>query len=671
MHAEKVSYKPGISRLLLLAALEGAAALAWLLAASGADSPGGASGMSTIGLAVAGFTLAASLVFLILAAAWGLVPGLKRRLEPALAARFSGAETLIPLVISLILIALLGAGVILWQVAQTQTALVFYYAWLGNGFSLFNSLVKQSLPVFAWITLLAVEFLGWVSLHRWRVIANTRYWRWPAVGVTLLVWLMGLFTAVQWLVLVFRLTAFTSIPGWHWTLNTKPVTARHLVFGLLLAAALACAYWLFGARWQTRGPKTAWRGLLALALLGISIQAGIGFLDGKGLESLREKYYSTQHRSYTVKATSRDESVLESIRRYEEIYSNMLFPSTKPPGVMAIYIGMERTLNAITRQTSQEARYTQLASFIGYTFPLLSMAAVFMIYFYIRRFFFPGAADTDSAAFLAPLLFIIAPNIVLLPLFLDQALYPTLFLAAAIPVLLTFQKQSLPLAFLTGVCLYTVIFFSFSLLPIFALPVLYAVVQTWLEPSKASLLRGARLLLGVAAGVACTFFAFQGFFHYDLAARYSNAMSVVYNYDFYSRIGVNPGDPVSLGLRIQQVFSAALLNNLDFASLVGFPVFILFVLRGVKTLLAILRRTASAGDAVQGIFFLAYLALNAIGQMNGEAGRLWMYWVPVVVSLAAIEIAPLVRRKPLVSLLLVSVQMITLLLTYQFQDLIF
>jgi len=39
--------------------------------------------------------------------------------------------------------------------------------------------------------------------------------------------------------------------------------------------------------------------------------------------------------------------------------------------------------------------------------------------------------------------------------------------------------------------------------------------------------------------------------------------------------------------------------------------------------------------------------------MRGEAGRLWMYWVPVVVVLAARELAPLINRRPGLAYLLV------------------
>jgi hypothetical protein len=293
------------------------------------------------------------------------------------------------------------------------------------------------------------------------------------------------------------------------------------------------------------------------------------------------------------------------------------------------------------------------------------------MYAYVRRFAWPAGADAGLAARLAPLFFLLAPNIVLLPLFLDQAFYPALFLAAGIPVLLAFQRQSFAWAALAGAGLYAAIFFSFSLLPLFALPVFFAAAQYWSRCTRASLGKQAALLGTVAGGVVLAYLVLRAALNYDFFARYTNAMSVVYNYDFYARVGLNPGEPVSLAVRARQILEAATLNILDFASLVSFPVFLLFAVRGVKTSLAVLRRAANPGDGVQCALFLCFLALNAIGQMRGEAGRLWMYWAPVVAILAAVEIAPLVRRRPWLGYLLVSAQWLTLLLTYQFQDLLF
>lgn len=648
-----------------LAGLEGIVVLAWLVATPVAASHAVLAGLSRSRLALAGVVCLAALAFLSFALWPGGATGWRARLARSIANGLETGPWLVPALVSFGIAGFLGAAAALWSASLSPAGLASLYERLGPNFSIVNSLIRQSIPLVVWGSLLAFQAFGALALAYSAQLRDRRSWQWRGIGTTLLVWLTGLITLFHWLALIFGLTAFTAIPGWHWKLAAKPVTPRHLLFlGLWVILLLVL-------RWLIKGRPTAWRSLLVLALLGYSIQVGMGVADGKGLGSLREKYYNSLHRSYTNKAASRDEGVVESIRRYEEIYSNMLFPSTKPPGVMTVYIGLERAVNSITHKTGQAERTEQLASVITILFPVLSLGVVFLIYAYVRRFAWPSGVENGLAARLAPLFFLLAPNIVLLPLLLDQALYPALFLAAGIPVLVAFQRQSFAWAAVAGICLYGTIFFSFSLLPVFALPVFYAAAQYWSRSTRAGLLKHAALLAALAGGVALAYLVLRVALNYDFFTRYANAMSVVYNYDFYSRVGQNPGDPVSLALRARQILEAAYLNVLEFASMVSFPVFLLFAVRGGKAILAVLRRAANPGDTVQCALFLCFLALNAIGQMRGEAGRLWMYWVPVVSILAAVEIAPLVRRRPWLGYALVSAQWVTLLLTYQFQDLIF
>ena len=57
------------------------------------------------------------------------------------------------------------------------------------------------------------------------------------------------------------------------------------------------------------------------------------------------------------------------------------------------------------------------------------------------------------------------------------------------------------------------------------------------------------------------------------------------------------------------------------------------------------------------------------GTAQGEVGRLWMFWVPVVVLLAAKELKPWVARDRRVLLGVLAVQVIMVFLTHYFQDL--
>jgi hypothetical protein len=61
--------------------------------------------------------------------------------------------------------------------------------------------------------------------------------------------------------------------------------------------------------------------------------------------------------------------------------------------------------------------------------------------------------------------------------------------------------------------------------------------------------------------------------------------------------------------------------------------------------------------------------LNLAGTAQGEVPRLWLFWLPMVVIFAAFELQPVAQRRPLVLFGLGIVQLITLMLTYHFQDL--
>ena len=66
---------------------------------------------------------------------------------------------------------------------------------------------------------------------------------------------------------------------------------------------------------------------------------------------------------------------------------------------------------------------------------------------------------------------------------------------------------------------------------------------------------------------------------------------------------------------------------------------------------------------------LSFILLNLAGTAQGEVPRLWLFWLPMVVLLAAREIEPFVQAHPVVLPWLAITQFITIFLTFHFQDL--
>ena len=487
------------------------------------------------------------------------------------------------------------------------------------------------------------------------------FWNFAKLGMLLITYLTLCLTVVHWLILGFQFDFLQKIPGWYWDLRPKGFSFRDLWVLLVLSAVFFTVFLIF------RKPKKVLRNLVFLFILGWAIQISFGFVEGNGFASVRDKYFSSYHSFYAEWASQHDESVGYVLTNYEEILGESMFTSTKPPGVILIYVGLERLLNVIDPVEDNLQNYARLQNVITFVFPLMTFLIVFWLFFYTQKFLLSPPGSLVS--YLSPLLYILAPDIVLIVLFLDQALYPSLFLAGTFLIILTFQKKKVWLALLTGCFLYLAVFVSFSMIPLLVFGVIYAFLNYFTTPKRTSVFVELKLALIIFAGIAAMFLIFQSVFNYDIFQRYQNAMQVVYNFDHYLRVGASPDTVVTFGSKIQHILSAIYLNNIEFALAVGIPVFVLFLIRSVKVIFNLLRLKFSTPENIQASFLGTFIALNAYGQMSGEAARLWMFWVPMVVIFAGIELEKLIKDKKWIIYFLLFLQLMTIFVTYKFQDL--
>ena len=123
-------------------------------------------------------------------------------------------------------------------------------------------------------------------------------------------------------------------------------------------------------------------------------------------------------------------------------------------------------------------------------------------------------------------------------------------------------------------------------------------------------------------------------------------------------------------MRIQQTLGALWINNLEIASVVGGLFYLLFILYGIRLIARFVKHTARLSDAVFGSLFLAFVVMNLGGTVQGEVGRLWLFWTPMVVIFAVLELYPWIQKKPGIVIALTFLQLVTLMLTYHFQDLL-
>lgn len=482
----------------------------------------------------------------------------------------------------------------------------------------------------------------------------------------------------QWVVFLFRLHVFEQIPGWYWPIILKPDFARHAaLFGLFLLFSLFILYRI------RRFPRPAWPNLALICLLFIGLQYTIGFMEGRGAASLADRFFLSYHRVYIEEACNTTLSSREAVTRYEDLYPSMFF-QTKPPGVLwsAFQLNQIANLPVLSSLLEQLSETIPLSEYLPgmvpitcrrsmalatFTFPLLAASTVWILYGFSRRLV--GGEEYRQFACYSALTFALAPNILMLALFPDQVFYPPVFLLAAGGILSAMQRQSFWACFLTGAALYAVIFLSFSMLPLLVIPVFYLACVLWQKNNPAAVwINLKRTLLPMGLGGLLAMLPFKVFLNYDILTRYQRMMATRIQGDFYTRLDLPFTGEATWLEKIQQAWEAAKLNNIELAAAVGFPLFIFFVVMGLRSLIHVIQRKPDETAAVNASLFLAYVALNALRVVLGEAARLWMFWVPIMAILAVQYLLPAIRRSRWLMSVWVVVQFITVFLSYQFQD---
>jgi hypothetical protein len=455
-------------------------------------------------------------------------------------------------------------------------------------------------------------------------------------------------------VLAFRFQVFTLIPCWYWDITNKPFSLRDVYFLLVVAVSLVAAFYIL------RDPQHWGRRLVLLVALGYFVQLSFGILGGGGFESLRFKYVDSYHRSYAVIVTEQRMDPLDTVRNYEQKYADKMFPSTKPPGLLTIYNIIERLVDWVNPQPTAELRFLVLTRFLAYFLPLMTFLTLPALFAFAYRL------KPADQALLPPLVYIFLPSIILIPLFMDQALYPLLFMIGALAALWAVKRGAFLPAMLVGFYLYLAVFVTFSLLALPAMVLALFAADFIVNRRERGFSPTMKLFAGLLLGILAAYVIFYFAFNYDFVTRYQGAMGVHVDFDFVRRTDVGPKSVEQIGLK--DYLGAMWLNNVEFAASVGFPVFLLFLSRSLRIVVSFLRRRLTWADGALGAFLAAYIALNLFGQTQGEVSRLWMFWTPMVVLFAGIELARLYKRRRLAVGALIFVQLITILLTFKFQD---
>jgi hypothetical protein len=529
-------------------------------------------------------------------------------------------------------------------------------------FPLLHALVAGILPLGLLLLLISLEvgvYLAW----RYRSMPAAREtWSWIHVGPALLLLLILVAAVAHWFILGFQLRFFVNIPAWYWKFAPVSFSVGDVWFALGVLALLAASCWII-----TR-PRGALPGLILIFALGWVMQIGVGLMGGGGLASLVDRYFTTYHKAYVQKASQYRSTLADEVQHYEALFGSQAFTSTKPPGLMGMYIGLDHWVNGFPSAFSDDQRYQRLATAIELAFPVLAACMVFLIYAFARRFLDDPAGGW--AARVSPLLYVLCPNAVLFSFFPDQAIYPLVFLLGVWFIVLAIRRRSLIWSFAAGLLLYLAVFFAFTMLPLYPFAGIYLLLDYWANRSGRGWQEPARMAVAIAAGTLVLYGLFALALNYNFLPRFEKTMAINHNFDFYLRVGHRPPtQPESVSDRLGQIGRAAWVNNLDFAAAVGFPIYILFIVQGLRLLKRQFTGRVTAGESILATLLLSFVVLNLAGTAQGEVPRLWLFWLPMMVILAALEIRPWVEKRPWLLFGLGALQFITVVLTFHFQDL--
>lgn len=630
------------SRLLWLSAAEAAASFVWLAVNLSRF------GFSTGRLLLAGVALLLSLG--LGAMVYHAQPGKSRlrHLYTRLDACLNQGGKLIALTVFLLIVFVFALLIILLFTTslsyRLQDWLFPYPLFWTRLVDIGRALFQRAYPLVGWAGVVALQ--SFIMLCFVYPKQLKQGWQDGTIYRALLIVLAGTLALFHWVVLVFQLKVFLVIRAWKWYFTEKPLAENALLVLLGLVVALFVVTALV-----VRAPRPFWRSLLFLVALGYVIQVGfVGFVEGGGFENIRLKYADSIFNGYAL-AAAEQPPMLDALRQYEVRYGADRYLGTKPPGILIPYLLTQRLADIFNPQTTPAGRFIAQTALAARLYPLIAFLLPAALFFLARRLVQP-----EEDALLPGLVYVAVPSVILIPLFLDQVLYPLLFVLVLWLVQQSLHQPSFGWGLASGAAMVLAWYFSFSLLPLLPLAGLWIVLEGWrrgegwlLSPQR------RRVLAGLAAGILALTLALGVLLNYNPIFRFSRAIA-------------NHQTTHTFNTPLERALNALELNSAEQAAYGGFPLVLLVLSRMGRAGLAFLRRRAVALDGLALATLATYLMMNVFGSTNGETQRLFLFLMPLFSLFAAEEAKTLFRYKDMGFYYILALQLTTAVLLYHFQD---
>ena len=481
---------------------------------------------------------------------------------------------------------------------------------------------------------LETGFALWLIYHDWSSLSLSKVWE------TVVIQFILAGTITMWLITLFRMEFFTSIPFWVWFYHD--MGEYDFIFPGILVGVAVVVYWVL------KGDGNFRRKLLALVLLGFILQISFGFIAGKGFVSIQKMARNSAHRRYYERAV--DNPLLwDALTDYEANYGWDHFLGTKPPGVISFYIVLQRMSNLVNPVTTYIERFDRLTMFLAYVMPFLTYVTLIPLYAFSKKFF------EGQDVWLPLIFYLVFPNTLLQMLELDITLFPLLFLLALLLTHKVINKQSVMWALIAGAAAYVCVFFSFSLLMIIPLSLVWLGIEYLYHWGDTVFWHKVKIVVGYVSGVAAMGLVFYFVFKYDAVLRYQNAITM------HKQMKL-------LATGVGQLKDAWVLNSIEFTMWIGFPVAVLMVMRTVRSGIAVWKRQADVLDRFYAAFLPTFVLLNVFGQTRSEVGRLWAFFMPLVAIFITPEAMRLLKNKKVAVFSLLLLELITTFLIFKFQN---
>ncbi|NPV77339.1 MAG: hypothetical protein HPY59_13330 [Anaerolineae bacterium] len=524
---------------------------------------------------------------------------------------------------------------------RLQDWLFTYPAWTLHATDLMRAAFQRAGAVIVWAAALSLQTL---LLILWNYTEEFKEkWRDGSIFKMLLILLMAGLSLFHWAVLIFQRKTFMLIPGWKWYITPKDLQPNQYgIFVALFFLALILIHFILSR-------PTSQRSMLILIALGYGLQVGFGFIAGGGFESIRLKYADSVFNGYAW-AAAEQPPLYDALTHYESRYGTDRYLGTKPPGILLPYVATEKVASLLSPSASVEERFYKLTKLAAYVYPLMAFLLLPVLARFSRRL-----TGKPEDATLPAVLYILFPNVILIPMFLDQALYPLLFLLVLAGSSRALERPVFWGGFLAGAAGYIILYFSFSLLALLPFVIVWAGLEWLRERPQRSLRQTALFILGVLAGAVALLVVFRLFLNYDIAARYASAFA-------------NHRTTWQFATWQERVKHGFVLNNAEFATWSGFPIILLLLIRFTKAVSAFIRRQAGRLDSLSLTFLVIFVLLVAFGQTNGEVQRLYLFLTPLAALFSAEELKLLFKDRRNGFLFAAVLQLITTALIFHFQD---